>query len=224
MNRLKTSIILNIINVIFIIFATIVMLCDFHFMTESNILDFPGVNDFQFFTVDSNILLGIASIVFIVYEILVIKNKEQDIPRWVRLFKYVATVATSLTMIIVVLFLGPVAPTGYFSLFVNGNLFFHFLCPLLGMITLLCFENSKAYKFKELFLGLLPTVIYGTYYLINVLVHMENGVVNSEYDWYGFAQGGVPSIIFSIVLMLISTLLIAIGLYFGNKHLFKTKE
>ena len=152
------------------------------------------------------------------------KNRINEIPKWLYLLKFVATTSTTLTMMIVVLFLGPVAPTGYFSLFVNSNLFFHFLAPLIGVIVFIFFESTNKISFKEMFLGLIPTVLYGLYYLINVLVHMENGVVSYEHDWYGFAQGGVPSIIFSIVLMHVSTLVIAFLLYFFNKKKAKKIE
>ena len=223
MKKIKISLILNIINVCFILFAFIAMTSDFKFMTDTNILEFPGVNSLQFFTVDSNLLLGIASICFIIYDLLLIKNKINEIPKWLYLLKFVATTSTTLTMTIVVIFLGPVAPTGYFSLFVNSNLFFHFLSPMIGVIVFIFYESTNKITFKEMFLGLIPTVVYGLYYLINVMVHMENGEVTSEYDWYGFAQGGTPSIIFSIVLMHVSTLLIAFLLYLFNRKLQKNK-
>ena len=221
MRKIKISLILNIINIIFILFATIAMITNFRFMTNEGVLEIPGVNALQFFTVDSNLLLGISSIIMVVYEVLLLNGKITSIPKYVYLFKFISTVATTLTMMTVVVLLGPIAPTGYFSLFINSNFFFHLVSPLLGVISYVFFENHNLMNKKEILYGLLPTFLYGIYYTTNVLIHMENGKVPPANDWYGFAQGGVVSIIIYVVLMFGTSLLFSFLLYFGNKKLYK---
>ena len=68
--KLKISLILNIIIVIMTIFAFVVMFMDFKFMpgTETTIAS-SKVGRLRFFTIDSNLLMGISALVFLIEEI-----------------------------------------------------------------------------------------------------------------------------------------------------------
>ena len=85
----------------------------------------------------------------------------------------------------------------------NSNLFFHLIIPVLSMINFMIIERNNKLTFKETFLGLIPTTLYSVFYTINILVHMKNGVVSTEYDFYWFVQNGwmsfliVPSVMFT---------------------------
>ena len=217
MKRIKISLILNIINATFVAFACIAMLSGFHFMSDDTILELASLSAFQFFTFDSNLLLGIVTVVFIVYEVLLLREKIDNIPRLVYLLKYVSTVAVSLTMLTVIILLAPQAQKGYFSLFMNSNLFFHFVCPFIAIIIFGFFEKDNNIIFKDTWYGIIPTGLYAIYYTINVFAHMENGKVDFVHDWYGFAQGGAVGIITSVLMMFGSTYFISVLLYLLNK-------
>lgn len=221
MNKVKISLVLNIVNICLIFFAVIAMLTGFKFMGDDTILALKGASAFQFFTFDSNLLMGIVSIIYVAYLIMVLKGKREEIPKIVHLMKYISTVAVSLTMFTVVFFLAPFLASSYFSLFLNSNLVFHFLAPLISIIAFIFFDKYKQINKKEIWLGLAPTILYGIYYSINVFIHMEGGSVEYKYDWYGFAQGGAISIILSILLMNLSTLLIGFLIYLVNKKVNK---
>ena len=217
MKRIKISLILNIVNALFVTFAVIAMTSGFHFMSDDTILELASLSAFQFFTFDSNLLLGIVTVMFIAYEIMLIKGKIEKIPRYAYLLKFVSTVAVGLTMFTVVILLAPQTTKGYFSLFLNANLFFHLICPLVAIISFCFFEKQNDIKFKECVYGLIPTLLYGIYYTINVAIYMENGVVAFEHDWYGFAKGGAIGIALSVIMMFSGTYLISLLVYFLNK-------
>ncbi|MCI6891018.1 MAG: hypothetical protein MR852_03210 [Treponema sp.] len=66
--------------------------------------------------------------------------------------------------------------------------------------------------------------MYTTYYIPNVLLHLENGKVLSEYDWYGFLFAGLNTIWIVIPLILLITWLFAICLWSLNKFCAKNKS
>ena len=218
---LKLSLIINIINFVFITFATISMYTGFNFMTDVNDLSLEGYSAFQFFTVDSNLLLGFVIIIFVIYEILLLSSKINEIPKWVYIIKHVGTVGVTLTMLVTVFFLGFIASSGYFSLFTNANLFYHLLSPLLSLVCFILLENTNKIKFNDCLFGMLPLILYSCYYISNVLTHMENGKVSTFYDFYYFAQGGIISIIISTIVVFSITFGICYLIYYFNRKLYK---
>ena len=106
MKKIKISILLNLLIVIFTIFASIVMFTGFAFMSSSFVLESSSISMFRFFTVDSNILMGIASLIFIFYEICLLKGKIKEIPKALYIFKLMATSGVALTFFVVFFYLG----------------------------------------------------------------------------------------------------------------------
>lgn len=215
--KLKISFVLNILISIFVIIATVFMLTGFRFMNGEKILSNSHLESFKYFTVDSNILMGTASLIFLIF----LKNKNNDIPKGVYILKYVATVAITLTFATTVFYLAPTSQYGFFSFFTNSNLFFHFIIPMLSIITFVFFENTNKISFKDTFFGLIPMSIYSIFYATNVLTHLENGKALPLYDWYGFLKNGANSTIFVIIVMIAITYLICVSLYYLNKKMNK---
>ncbi len=220
MKKLKISFYLNIFIFILVLIATIIMLTGFQFMGEDLVLTATKIEAFKFFTVDSNVLMGITAIIFALYEHKYIKNKEK-IPTFMYVLKLVSTTAVVLTFLTTTFYLAPFVPSGFFSMFINSNLFFHFIIPLLSLVTFMFFENTNVIKFKYTFLGIIPTFLYAIFYLINVLLHIENDKVSYTYDWYGFAQGGTNTIVFTFSFMLIITYVICAIIWLFNKKISK---
>ena len=178
--KVLTSLILNIIIFIFEIIAVLFIFFDTSETEVSN------VKAFKTFTVQSNMLLGITSLVFAIFEILYLK-KEKQIPQFLFLFKYVITIALFLTFLTVAIFLSPIQQIygdGYFSLFLKGNLFMHLLCPILAIISFSFFEKFYKISFKQSFLVIIPTLLYGIIYFLNVIV------LKNWNDFYAFTFGG----------------------------------
>ena len=217
-NRLKISILLNIIIVVFTIFASIVMFTGFKFMHGAEpVLESTKFGAFRFFTVDSNVFMGIASFAFMIEEIKLLKGINKSIDKKMYILKLMATTAVTITFLTVFLYLGPISKDGIPSMIQNSNLFFHLIIPVLSIITFVFFEKTNTISFKNTLFGIIPTLIYELYYLINILIHMENGKVSPLYDWYWFLQNGVWTAIIVAPFMLIVSYLVSIVLWKINK-------
>ena len=101
-NKLKVSLILNIIIVLFTIIASTMMFTGIKFSNGVEpVLETTKLGMFKFFTVDSNLLMGIVSLIFIIYEVWILKNKKEDIPKNICILKLMATTAVALTFFVV---------------------------------------------------------------------------------------------------------------------------
>ena len=217
-NKIKISLIINTLIIIFTIVASIVMFTGFKFMKGAEpILEMTKLSMFRFFTVDSNIFMAIMALVFSIEEIKLLKNKIKEIPLSIYILKLMATTGVSLTFLVVFAYLGPFSSGGIPSMIRNSNLFFHLLTPVLSIITFVMFEKTNKIKFKQVFYGLLPTGLYSIYYTTNILIHAENGKVSPVYDWYWFMQKGLWTAVIMIPLFLLLTFGISFALWKGNK-------
>ena len=218
-NKIKISLSLNILIFIFVFIATIMMFTGFKFMPGyETTLESTKLGMLRFFTVQSNLFMGIIAFLFSVYEIKLLKGKIKDIPIKVYLLKLMATTSVALTFFVVFVYLGPISKGGIPSMLMNSNLFYHFLVPLFSIINYIFLEMTNKIKFKYTFTALIPTVLYGIYYFINIFMHIENGKVSVVYDWYWFLQNGVWTSIIVGPLMLLITYIIALIIWNLNKE------
>ena len=105
MNNVKKSLIYNIIISIIVLLGTIFMYTGYHFMTNTRVLDEAGITSFKFYTVDSNVIVGVVALIMIIYEVLYLKNKIKEIPKYVYVLKYIGVVGVSLTFLVTLLLL-----------------------------------------------------------------------------------------------------------------------
>ena len=209
---IKMSFILNLIIFVLVFIATLFMVLNIKFM---NVEDFVFLSSkievLKYYTVDFNIFMGVMSLIYCIYVIL-----GKKMSKLLYILKLASTIGVVLTFLTVVFYLAPASKKGYFILFTNSNLFYHFIVPVLSFVTYVFFENNKL-KIKDCLLSIIPTLIYALFYLFNVLVHLNNGIVLYEYDWYGFATGGIVGIIIVFLLMLFITFIIGVLLNMFNK-------
>lgn len=211
------SLIFNILIILFTIFASMVMFTDWNFTGGNEILEASKIGMFKFFTVDSNIFMGVIALIFAVNEILLLLNKKAQISTVLYVFKLIATVGVALTFFTVFGYLGFIVEGGVIALLQNSNLFFHLIIPILSMVTFIFFEKTDKIKFSYTFIGTLTAVFYSIFYLLNILFHVENGRVSPEYDWYWFIQGGVWQAVIILPLMLLITYGISYLLWVLNR-------
>lgn len=216
MKNIKISLILNIIIVLLVSIGTIFMFNGIEFMSNTKILESTGFGAFKFYTVDSNVLVAIGSFILIINEILVLNNKKKEIPKYSYLLKYIGTVAVTLTFLVTALWLAPLMKNNFLFLYMNNNLFFHLIVPLLSFISY-CFFEKNNMKFKYVFIGLSTVIIYGIFYIANILSHIENGKVLPGYDFYGFVIGGTNTMYIPLLVLLLITYVISIVIYKINK-------
>lgn len=142
-----------------------------------------GTKCFRFFTNDSNIFAALTALAVVPFNIRSIRSGKDEIPEWVLTLKMVGTAAVTLTMAVVIVFLGPTQ--GYVRMFSGVCLELHLICPLLAIISFCFFERGMRITKKRLLWTLVPTFIYGTVYLVNVVF------TKVWPDFYGFNIGGV---------------------------------
>ena len=217
--KIKISFVLNITIFILTVLASIIMFTGFKFMEGEHVLESTKIGMFRFFTVDSNMFMGIIAIIFAIKESKLLKEEITEISVKMYILKLMATTGVVLTFLTVFGYLGPIAEGGTVSLIKNSNLFFHLVIPILSIFNFILFERTDKIKFRYSFLGAIPSLVYSIYYLINVLTHMKNGVVSPEYDWYWFVQGGLWQIGIVMPLMLGITCLISLILWRFNKKI-----
>ena len=220
-----TSIILNCIIFILVFFATFCMLAGIELMNDNpEILAFTSSNleAFKYFTVDSNVLAGLAALVFIIFQVMLAKGKITSIPKAIYALKLAGTAGVSLTMLVTICFLIPQFGEHWYILFMNNNLFFHLLIPLLCIISFGFFEPMGLYKLSASLFGLIPMALYGIAYTINIAVHLNGPAPLKDYDWYNFLDGKLSNAIISVPVMIIVTWLISLGLW-GINYYFSKK-
>ena len=138
---------------------------------------------FRYFTVDSNILCAVSCAVSLVQTLRGRENKSKA----PMLLRYAGTAAVTVTMITVLLFLGPLY--GYAPMFSRWNLWLHLLGPIFAIISFVWLERDGTFpEKKHLILPLLPVILYGiVYYIMAVMLGQNQG---GWPDFYGFNMGG----------------------------------
>ncbi|MBO4678005.1 MAG: Pr6Pr family membrane protein [Oscillospiraceae bacterium] len=143
-----------------------------------------GVRSLRYFTVLSNFLCGIAALIHFCF--LAVRKSA---PRWVLRLSYMGAAAVGVTLMVIMLFLGPLY--GYREMLKGANLWFHLLIPLLAILDHILLEPGERPSFRDTFLCLIPVVLYGAGYVANLLI---NGVGEwpDTNDWYLFTIWGTP--------------------------------
>ena len=190
--KIRISLIINFIIFLLTTIATIMMFTGFKFMHGPEpILESTKLGMLKYFTVESNIFMGLVALFFVLEEIKILKGKKSEISDKLYILKLMSTTAVGLTFLVVFAYLGPIAENGILSLLMNSSLFFHLIIPVMSMVNFSMFEKTNKLSFKYTFFGLIPSFVYSIFYLTNVLIHIENGMVSTKYDWYWFVQNGV---------------------------------
>lgn len=216
--KLKISLVLNIIIAVMVLVASIIMFTGFRFMKGNEpVLETTKLGMFKFFTVDSNIFMGIIALLFSLKEIKILKKEEKEISRLYYILKLMATTGVGLTFVVVFSYLGVIVKGGLPTLLRNSNLFFHLLVPVVSIITFIFFERNNKLAFKYSFCGLIPMLVYGVFYILNVITHMENGYVSPKYDFYWFVQNGVWTTFIVFPIIIVITYIISVVIWRINR-------
>ena len=182
-------------------------------------LDGPNIESLKYYTVDSNILMGIAALASAIVQRQVQKGKLPGVPRGIQLLKLAGTVSVTLTMLITMFFLGPTIGRiyGFFSLYANSSLFLHLINPVAAIFVFLRYERSADIPLSWTPVGIIPTVLYAVYYVALTLQHIEGGRIAAGYDWYGFFAFGIGNWGFVVAVILLITYGITLTLWKLNR-------
>lgn len=190
------------INVFVAVFSVVSWLQIALAKDESADLQTNGWESLKYFTVQSNLFSGAVCAVYVFMRL----TSGAQIPTWLAALKLVSTTAVMITFLTVIVLLIP--KYGAKSMYSGGSFWMHLVLPLLAAIDYLFFMPNVDMPSWVTLCTLLPPVLYGLWYLRNVMMHgtEENGKV---YDWYGFFRWGTRNIPVLAVAMLLSTLAVA---------------
>lgn len=215
MNDLKKAYILNLCLFVLEVFAIGWMMSGL----SGGVLSARKLATLKYFTVDSNILLGIAALIAAIDQRKVLRGEKGEVSLSTLILKLSGTFGGTLTMLVTIFFLGPTLGRtyGFFSLFEKSNFFLHLVNPVLGIVTFLCFEKSSRIAFRHTFTAIIPLVLYAVYYVAVTLRHTVNGVAAKGYDWYGFFFLGVKSAYIVLPVIIMISWLISFALWKLNR-------
>ena len=217
---MKNARAINILSAIFnalvlggVIYATVAFL----------LKDFVG--SLIFFTVLSNLLVGVAALICLPFNFVGIAKKKL-LPKGVYVFKLIATTSVAVTFVVATALLpilsGSTIPAQYgdFS-FQKVEFFMHLIVPVAAMVGFIFFDHTQKAKFPVTILAIIPVVLYGIFYILNYFLHFKS--VNDNYDWYGFvSEPGKEGMAFALFAgVLVGAFVLAVVLFLLNRLLNK---
>lgn len=205
------SVVLNLLSFVLMIVGMIMMMISAH---KDEYLQGNGLNALKYFTIQSNLLYGLYAGVFAAAEL--IYGSAETIPSVFYILKYIFTVGVTVTLLTVMCFLAPFVRKSLIAMLRGANLFFHLFIPVFGIVSFCCFEKGAQISVWQVFLGLIPYILYSVYYSVNALSHAENGQVSEEYDWYRFLAKGTGKAAVVMSVMLAAVTAVCFGLWFIN--------
>ncbi len=200
------SLICNLAVVVFMLKALIT----FFTVGGSGNMKVKKTSAFVYFTVQSNLFMGAAALIMLVFNVILLFDPGVTVPYWVVLVNFVMTVAVMLTFCVVMFVFVPV--TGLHEMIEGDNIFLHAISPIIALVTFVFFEYYARLRPTAFLWALLPVVVYGiVYYVMVIIVGEEKG---GWKDFYGFNKNGKWA--FSALMILVMTLVIAAAVYFGH--------
>ena len=168
---------------------------------------------FRYYTTLSNILAALVAVPMTVCAARALIRGDFPVPRRLSVLRFAATSALTLTMMTVLLFLGPVF--GFHGMFSGENFRLHLVNPVLSILSFLFFEKEADYPAKNPFPGIVQTAVYGAVYVCMVfLIGEERG---GWPDLYGFNFAGCWYL--TVALVLFANLIFAKLLLFAREKL-----
>lgn len=139
---------------------------------------------FYYFTTDSNIFVGLAAILIIIFDIQILRGKRTAIPKPAIVLKFAGVVTVMIVLLTCLLYLAPKYGFG----FIFGGTFFHMhlAAPLMAFVSLCFFEKGERLGFWEAQLAHIPCVIYAVIYFV-----MVNAIGEANGGWrdlYHFSE------------------------------------
>lgn len=215
--EMKKAYICNLINGIVILFSVIWMFSGILIGSKNAALTSAHWAMFKYYTVDSNVIMGIVAFILAVVEYKAYKEKKDSINPLFLVLKLIGVVGVTLTMMVTVCFLAPTFENGWYTCFNNSNFFLHLLNPLLSIVTFCFFERTESIKFKHTITGISSMVIYAIYYVANCAIHSSNNIIEPGYDWYGFFFMGLNSMYIVLPIIFAVTYLFSFILWKVNR-------
>jgi len=186
-----------------------------------------------YFTTQSNIWIGSICLLFAVLMIIGLCIGKNLLKNWFYILKFMFTISITLTFLVMAFILTPdmmASGNGYYFL-TPGNIFPHYVTPILAIADFILFDTAWINTFKDSFYA----VIMPLYYLVFAFVCSFSGVIFSRgekvpyyflnYDkltWFGFTSNG-PGVFWWISILTVFIIGMGFGYIALNKFIKKTK-
>lgn len=152
---------------------------------ENGLFSSVGLNSLKYFTVQSNFLAGIGSLLCVM-EMLIHRNENGKLRSgWITL-RLLGSASLFLTFLTVVAFLRPLY--GYASMYKGANLWFHLIIPIASILGVPLLRGESISKKQTLF-AFVPISCYAVFYVSNIWIN-GIGVRPHSNDWYGLLNWG----------------------------------
>lgn len=156
----------------------------------------------MFYTELSNFLGLIASLVFVLFLF------KGEIPKWVRLLKFISVLSLTVTFLVVIFVLGPMYDFNYKSLLFSGSMLYtHLLCPILAFILFVFLEGGKFSK-KECLIANALTIGYS---FVMIPLNLFK-VVDGPYPFLRVRDQSIFMSIVWIILIMGGSYLLSLGI------------
>lgn len=157
-----------------------------------------GLENFLFYTQDSNYLAMAASLLFCIYALKKLQGKG-DIPKWVYSFRYITVSCLMVTFFVVLFVLMPMMDENPFFMLYGGSMLYqHTLCPVLSAFSFFVFEITDKLPKKEIVKALIPTLSYA---LISFILNICKVTEGPYFFLMVYAQPWYASVIWCIVIL-----------------------
>ena len=217
-----------VINLVVFLFALIGVLA-----TSLSISGLMSGFSLLYYTVQSNIWIGVTCLAFAILKIFGYKRGKNLIPSWLYITKYVFVVAITLTMVVFWLLLAPTLKLPSY-LVSPSNLFAHTLTPIVAILSFLLFDSRDYQLNKKQAILSLATPLY---YVAFAIIASSSGIMFHtfrmpyffmdyyQFGWfnsltfsgeYGFSSFGV---FYWIIIISLFIFLMGLGYVYLNNRL-----
>ena len=142
----------------------------------------------RYFTVLSNLFCALSCLAFALGQLC------GNVPQILFILKYMSTCAVTVTLMTVLVFLGP--RVGYKVLLSGPDFWLHLAVPLLAILSYLAWDHIPM-NGGAVILGALPVILYGLLYLYKVVLAAPK---KGWDDFYGFNRNGKWPVSFTAML------------------------
>ena len=115
---------------------------------------------FYYFTIDSNVLLGVAALLMAIVDIAMLAGKK--VCRFVQVLKLIGVVSTLITALVVLIYFYLIEKQPIDFLYdLKYNLYLHAVIPVLGLFSFILENEPRMKAWKYAFFGMIGPVLYG---------------------------------------------------------------
>lgn len=194
-NRLLVALVLNILIIIG------------EMITVPREFSTVGWSLLKYYTYLSNILLGIVSILFVLY--------AAKSPLWLKRLRLLATGGVAMTLTVVLAVLAPSEENGYFTYCIQGDgLWVHTICPVLSIICFIFAEDNSSLKYRDCLLPLGATLLYG---VVAITLNLLRLLYGPYFFLHVYEQPIYMSVFWVVVLMVLVYFLAALQLMLSRR-------